>query len=68
MLTLLAGDAALWPLYGATAKRNQDLHFDMDEMVAWPREVSSGTPKHPPLPLSLVRVPFGRRRATGGSS
>ena len=30
----------------------------MGEMVAWSREVTFGTPKHPPLPAWLVRAWF----------
>ena len=44
--------------YGAIAKSSQDIHFDMGEMVAWSREVTFGTPKHPPLPAWLVRAWF----------
>ena len=58
VLALLAGYAAVWSLYGAIAKGSQDLHFDMGEMVAWSREVTFGTPKHPPLPVWLVRAWF----------
>jgi Dolichyl-phosphate-mannose-protein mannosyltransferase len=55
---LLAGYAAVWSLYGAIAKGSQDLHFDMGEMVAWSREITFGTPKHPPLPAWLARAWF----------
>jgi len=58
VLALLAGYAAIWSLYGAVAKSSQDIHFDMGEMVAWSREVTFGTPKHPPLPAWLVRAWF----------
>src|ERR1700676_1130655 len=58
VLGLLAGYAAIWSLYGAIAKSSQDIHFDMGEMVAWSREVTLGTPKHPPLPAWLVRAWF----------
>jgi len=37
---------------------SQDFHFDMGEMVAWSREVTFGTPKHPPLPAWLVGAWF----------
>ncbi len=57
-LALLACYAAVWSLYGAIAKGSQDIHFDMGEMVAWSREVTLGTPKHPPLPAWLVRAWF----------
>jgi 4-amino-4-deoxy-L-arabinose transferase-like glycosyltransferase len=55
---LLAAYAAVWSVYGAIAKSSQDIHFDMGEMVAWSREVTLGTPKHPPLPAWLVRAWF----------
>jgi hypothetical protein len=55
VLALLACYAAVWSLYGAIAKGSQDLHFDMGEMVAWSREITFGTPKHPPLPVWLIR-------------
>jgi hypothetical protein len=58
VLALLAGYAAIWSLYGAIAKSSQDIHFDMGEMIAWSREVTLGTPKHPPLPAWLVRAWF----------
>src|SRR5215471_8509568 len=54
VIALLAGYAAIWSIYGAIAKGSQDIHFDMGEMVAWSREVTFGTPKHPPLPAWLV--------------
>ncbi len=58
VLALLAAYAAAWSIYGAIAKSSQDIHFDMGEMVAWSREVTWGTPKHPPLPAWLVRAWF----------
>jgi 4-amino-4-deoxy-L-arabinose transferase-like glycosyltransferase len=58
VLALLAAYAAIWSIYGAIAKSSQDIHFDMGEMVAWSREVTLGTPKHPPLPAWLVRAWF----------
>ena len=58
VLALLAAYAAIWSLYGAIAKSSQDIHFDMGEMIAWSREVTLGTPKHPPLPAWLVRAWF----------
>ena len=58
VLALLAAYAAIWSIYGAIAKSSQDIHFDMGEMVAWSREVTFGTPKHPPLPAWLVRAWF----------
>jgi 4-amino-4-deoxy-L-arabinose transferase-like glycosyltransferase len=59
VLALLAGYAVVWSLYGAIAKGSQDIHFDMGEQIAWSREVTFGTPKHPPLPAWLIRVWFG---------
>jgi hypothetical protein len=55
MLLLLGGYLAMWSLYAAIAKSAENLHFDMGEMVAWSREISLGTPKHPPLGAWLVR-------------
>lgn len=55
---LLIGYAAIWTLYGVLAKGSQDLHFDMGEAVAWSREVSLGTPKHPPLSAWVVKAWF----------
>jgi hypothetical protein len=55
---LLIGYAAVWTLYGVLAKGSQDLHFDMGEAVAWSREVSLGTPKHPPLSAWVVKAWF----------
>jgi len=58
MLTLLAGYAAAWSLYGAIAKGSQDLHFDIGEMFAWSHQVSLSAPTHPPLGAWLVRAWF----------
>ena len=58
VLALLAAYAVVWSLYGAIAKGSQDIHFDMGEMIAWSREVTFGTPKHPPLSAWLVRAWF----------
>jgi len=49
---------AVWTVYAVVAKASQDFHFDMGEMVAWSREVTFGTPKHPPLPAWLVGAWF----------
>ena len=54
----IVGFVAAWTLYALIAKSSQDIHFDMGEMVAWSREVTLGTPKHPPLPAWLVRAWF----------
>ena len=59
IVAVLGGYCALWTLYGAIAKGSQDVHFDMGEMVAWSRETSWGTPKHPPFGAWLVRAWFG---------
>ncbi|HYA07208.1 MAG TPA: glycosyltransferase family 39 protein [Xanthobacteraceae bacterium] len=58
MAFMLAGYAAVWTLYAVVAKGSQDIHFDMGEMVAWSREVTLGTPKHPPIAAWLVRAWF----------
>src|SRR5258708_4183139 len=58
VLALLTAYAAVWSIYGAIAKSSQDINFDMGEMVAWSREVTLGTPKHPPLPAWLVQAWF----------
>jgi hypothetical protein len=58
VLALLSAYAAIWSIYGAIAKSSQDIHFDMGEMIAWSREVTLGTPKHPPLSAWLVRAWF----------
>ena len=58
MLLLLSGYAAVWSLYAAIAKSTQDIHPDMGEVVAWSREVTLGTPKHPPLSAWLVHAWF----------
>jgi hypothetical protein len=58
VVAVLAAYGGLWALYGAIAKSSQDVHFDMGEMVAWSREVTWGTPKHPPLGAWLVRAWF----------
>jgi 4-amino-4-deoxy-L-arabinose transferase-like glycosyltransferase len=50
---------AVWTLYAVLSKLSQDIHFDMGEMVSWSREVTLGTPKHPPLPAWLVGIWFG---------
>jgi hypothetical protein len=57
-VVVLAAYCGVWALYGAVAKGSQDVHFDMGEMVAWAREVTWGTPKHPPLGAWLVRAWF----------
>jgi hypothetical protein len=58
VLVLLAAYTAVWTLYGTLAKGSQDIHFDMGEMVAWSRDVTFGTPKHPPFGAWLVRLWF----------
>jgi 4-amino-4-deoxy-L-arabinose transferase-like glycosyltransferase len=59
IVIVLAVYCAAWTLYAVIAKASQDIHFDMGEMVAWSREVTFGTPKHPPLPAWLVGAWFG---------
>src|SRR5258707_10149496 len=58
VVAVLAAYWAVWTLYAVVAKASQDFHFDMGEMVAWSREVTFGTPKHPPLPAWLVAAWF----------
>src|SRR5215470_17452882 len=57
-LIMLAAYAAVWTIYGVIAKGSQDIHFDMGEMVAWSREATLGTPKHPPFGAWLVGIWF----------
>src|SRR5229473_1582199 len=59
VVIVLAAYCAVWTVYAVLAKASQDVHFDMGEMVAWSREVTFGTPKHPPLPAWLVGAWFG---------
>jgi 4-amino-4-deoxy-L-arabinose transferase-like glycosyltransferase len=54
VVAVVAVYCAIWTVYAVIAKASQDFHFDMGEMVAWSREVTLGTPKHPPLPAWLV--------------
>jgi hypothetical protein len=58
VVVVLASYWAVWTVYAVVAKASQDFHFDMGEMVAWSREVTFGTPKHPPLPAWLVGAWF----------
>ncbi len=58
VVVVLALYCAVWTLYAVLAKASQDIHFDMGEMVAWSREITLGTPKHPPLPAWLVGAWF----------
>ena len=58
VVIVLAAYWAIWTVYAVVAKQSQDFHFDMGEMVAWSREVTLGTPKHPPLPAWLVAAWF----------
>jgi 4-amino-4-deoxy-L-arabinose transferase-like glycosyltransferase len=58
VIGVLAAYWAVWTVYAVVAKASQDFHFDMGEMVAWSREVTLGTPKHPPLPAWLVGAWF----------
>jgi 4-amino-4-deoxy-L-arabinose transferase-like glycosyltransferase len=57
-VAVLAAYCAVWTVYAVIAKASQDFHFDMGEMVAWSREVTFGTPKHPPLPAWLIGAWF----------
>src|SRR6266851_900626 len=58
VVLVLAAYWAVWTVYAVVAKASQDFHFDMGEMVAWSREITFGTPKHPPLPAWLVGAWF----------
>jgi 4-amino-4-deoxy-L-arabinose transferase-like glycosyltransferase len=58
VVAVLAAYCAVWTVYAVIAKASQDFHFDMGEMVAWSREVTFGTPKHPPLPAWLAGAWF----------
>lgn len=58
VLAVLAAYCAVWTVYAVIAKSSQDFHFDMGEMIAWSREVTLGTPKHPPLPAWLAGAWF----------
>jgi 4-amino-4-deoxy-L-arabinose transferase-like glycosyltransferase len=58
MALVLAGYAAVWTLYATIAKSSHDIHADMAEMVAWSRQVTLGTPKHPPLAAWLAGAWF----------
>jgi len=58
IILVLAAYWVIWTLYAVVAKASQDFHFDMGEMVAWSREITFGTPKHPPLPAWLVGAWF----------
>src|SRR5712671_6598777 len=58
VIVVLAAYWAVWTVYAVVAKASQDFHFDMGDMVAWSREVTFGTPKHPPLPAWLVGAWF----------
>src|SRR5215831_4828323 len=58
VVIVLATYWVAWTVYAVVAKQSQDFHFDMGEMVAWSREVTFGTPKHPPLPAWLVAAWF----------
>ncbi len=58
VVTVLTVYCVVWTLYAVVAKASQDFHFDMGEMVAWSREITFGTPKHPPLPAWLAGAWF----------
>src|SRR5262249_1623098 len=55
---VLLGYVALWTLYAAIAKGSQDIHVDMSEQFVLSRELAWGYPKHPPLPMGIVRAWF----------
>ena len=58
VIVLLAAYAVVWTLFAALAKASRDVHFDMGEAIAWAREETLGTPKHPPLSAWIARVWF----------
>lgn len=58
LLALLAIYALLWTTYAVISKSSQDIHPDMGELIAWSREASFGTPKHPPLAAWVVGLWF----------
>jgi 4-amino-4-deoxy-L-arabinose transferase-like glycosyltransferase len=58
IVIVLAIYCVMWTVYAVLARASQDIHFDMGEMIAWSREVTFGTPKHPPLPAWLVGAWF----------
>jgi hypothetical protein len=58
VLAILACYTVLWTIYGAIAKGSQDIHFDMGEMVAWSRDVTWSSPKHPPVGAWLAGAWF----------
>jgi hypothetical protein len=58
VVAVLLAYCAVWTVYAVIAKSSQDFHFDMGEMVAWSREVTFGTPKHPPMPAWLAGAWF----------
>src|SRR5215471_11886305 len=58
VVMVLATYWIIWTIYAVVAKASQDFHFDMGEMVAWSREITFGTPKHPPMPAWLVAAWF----------
>jgi 4-amino-4-deoxy-L-arabinose transferase-like glycosyltransferase len=59
MVLTLGGYVAVWALYATIAKSSQDIHPDMAEMAVWSRQLSLGTPKHPPLGAWLLHIWFG---------
>ena len=58
MFLMLSGYVAVWALYATIAKSSQDIHPDMAEMAIWSRQLSLGTPKHPPLGAWLLHIWF----------
>lgn len=58
VVTVLTVYCVVWTVYAVVVKASQDFHFDMGEMVAWSREITFGTPKHPPLPAWLAGAWF----------
>jgi 4-amino-4-deoxy-L-arabinose transferase-like glycosyltransferase len=46
---LLAGYTGIWTLYDLVSRSGEGIHHDMGEMVAWSRDLSLGSPKHPQM-------------------
>lgn len=46
---LLASYTGIWTLYDLVSRHGEGIHHDMGEMVAWSRDLSLGSPKHPQM-------------------
>ncbi len=58
VVLVLALYAAVWTLYGVIAKGSRDIHNDMSEQFVLAQDLALGYPKHPPLPMLIVRAWF----------